>query len=250
MHPLAVRQAALELIAAGLNDCEVSRRLGIPRATIRDWRRPTYQRRVQTESCPRCWLPAKPMRFSADDYAELLALYLGDGCISENPRTQRLRIALDEKYPKIISDARALLERCFPHNIVDEVQSYGCVHVSIYCSHLACLFPQHGRGMKHNRRIAPEPRQAALVAEAPWPLLRGFIRSDGCAFINRTGPYEYLSYDFANMSREIVDLFVGACERVGVQYRLTGPSRRGIWRVRINRRAGVALMLEHVGLKT
>ena len=41
MHPLHVRAEALALIEQGLNDCEVSRRIGIPRRTILDWRRPT-----------------------------------------------------------------------------------------------------------------------------------------------------------------------------------------------------------------
>ena len=82
MHPPHVKQAALDLIAAGLNDCEVSRRLGVPRRTIMDWRRPTYQSRndYAVETCPRCWRAAKPMRFSEQDYAELLGIYLGDGC--------------------------------------------------------------------------------------------------------------------------------------------------------------------------
>jgi hypothetical protein len=86
------------------------------------------------------------------------------------------------------------------------------------------------------------------VEAEPWAFNRGCIRTDGCSFSNRTGPYEYLSYDFTNMSPEIVDLFVEACDRVGVGHRRT--SWRGIHRVRINRRASVALMLKHVGLKT
>lgn len=44
MHPPEVHEAALKLIADGLNDCEVSRRMGIPRGTIRDLRRLTYVR--------------------------------------------------------------------------------------------------------------------------------------------------------------------------------------------------------------
>jgi hypothetical protein len=71
--------------------------------------------------------------------------------------------------------------------------------------------------------------------------------TDGLAFTNRTGPYEYLSYDFNNRSRDIVELFAGACERVGVRYRLTGTPKR--WSARINRRASVVLMEEHVGRK-
>jgi Homeodomain-like domain len=86
MHPLHVKQAALDLIAAGHNDCEVSRRLGVPRRTIMDWRRPTYVslREYALETCPRCWRTAKPMRFTPADYAELLGLYLG---MDRSPRT-------------------------------------------------------------------------------------------------------------------------------------------------------------------
>jgi hypothetical protein len=89
--------------------------------------------------------------------------------------------------------------------------------------------------MKHERRILLEPWQQEIVDAAPWPFIRGCIRTDGCSFINRTGAYEYLSYDFSNISNDIVDLFVEACNRVGVFTRATGGGNRR-WRVRINRR--------------
>jgi hypothetical protein len=66
--------------------------------------------------------------------------------------------------------------------------------------------------------------------------------------VHREQPYEYLSYAFTNKSDEIIELFVGACRRVGVFTRATSNSR-GIWQVRINRRQSVALMLEQVGRK-
>jgi Homeodomain-like domain len=256
MHPPEVKARALELVAQGINDCEISRRLGIPRSTIREWRRPTYVRRnpeIPRETCPRCWRHAKPMRFTPEDYSELLAVYLGDGSISTHPRTQRLRVVLDEKYPQIIADVRSLLERCFLHNHIDEVQAKGCVHVSLYSTHLSCVFPQHAPGRKHERAIVLEPWQREIVDAAPWPFVRGCIRTDGCAFVNRTDvhrdePYEYLSYEFCNMSQDIVDLFVEACNRVDVFTRVN-CDRRGRCDVRINRRASVALMLENVGLK-
>jgi hypothetical protein len=254
MHPPEVRAEALALVDAGLNDCEISRRLGIPRATIRDWRRPTYVPRNGRprlpETCPRCWRAAKPMRFSAADYAEFLGFYLGDGCVSDLARTQRLRIALDLKYPGIIESARALLDRCFPENPTDVVRFHdgGCAHVSVYCSHLECLLPQHGPGRKHERPIELEEWQERILALEPWPFIRACIWTDGCSFINRTGPYEYLSYDFTNHSKDVVDLFTGACDSVGLtDYRVT--SYRRAWKVRINRRPSVALMLEHVGIK-
>jgi hypothetical protein len=251
MHPPNVRAEALALVDAGLNDCEISRRLGIPRRTILDWRRPTYVPRRSTplELCPRCWRRAKPIGFTPEDYAELLGFYLGDGCISEVARTQRLRISLDSKYPGIIESARGLLERCFPDNPVDIIPFHdgACVNVSVYSSHLGCLFPQHGAGKKHERPIELEPWQSDLIERAPGAFLRGLIRSDGCVFINRTGPYEYMIYDFTNKSDDIIDLFVATCERVGVEYRRT--QFRGCWKVRINRRASVMRMLKHVGVK-
>lgn len=245
VHGPAIKNHALELIAAGVNDCEVSRRLGVPRTTVRDWRRPTYAHRY-TEHCARCWLPSKPIRFTAGDYAELLGLYLGDGCISHLPRTDSLRLSLDAKYPKVIENADSLIRRSFCDNRVGKTVFDGgaTVVVQVYSTHLTCLFPQHGPGKKHERRIVLEAWQSELVAQAPWRFLRGCIWSDGCAFINRTGPYEYLSYDFGNLSQDILGLVEWAYGLVGVECRRTSRS------VRVNRRASVALVHEHVGLKT
>lgn len=259
MHPPAVRAAVLELVDAGLNDCEISRQTGIPRRTVRDMRvyREAPRRRngglaVLTETCPRCWRWARPMRFTDDDYAELLGLYLGDGSISTHPRTHRLRIILDAKYPRIIEDARELLARCFPSNDVHlgyyEVVG-DCVSLSVYSSHLVCLFPQHGPGPKHERTIALEGWQRQIVDAAPWAFLRGCIRSDGCVFLNRTGPYEYVSYDFSNASEDITRLFVDVCEDLRLRPRVT-RSDRGLWKVRLNRRESVARLLQHVGVKS
>ena len=65
--------------------------------------------------CPRCWRGVRrPFGFTDDDYAELLGLYLGDGHIVRTSRADRLRIFLDTRYPGIVTDTRALLQRCFP----------------------------------------------------------------------------------------------------------------------------------------
>lgn len=63
------------------------------------------------------------------------------------------------------------------------------------------------------------------------------------------GPYEYLSYHFANTSEGIVRIFLNACEMVGVFCRVNFiPNKQG-WAVRINRRDSVAILLESVGVK-
>jgi hypothetical protein len=248
VHPVSLRDLALALVADGVNDCEIARRLEVPRATVRDWRRPRYVPRGDRERdvCPRSWRSTRRIVFSDADYAELLGLYLGDGHITALQRTERLRLSLDAKYPNINDETEALLRRCFPQNRVGRVILGGgsTVVLHVYSSHLSCLFPQHGPGKKHERAILLEPWQLELVAAAPWSFVRGCIRSDGCAFVNRTGKYEYLSYDFYNLSAPIRQLFVDACHQLGLACRPAGNS------VRINRRESVARMLEHVGVKT
>jgi hypothetical protein len=246
MHPMSVRNEALALIAAGVNDCEVARRLQVPRSTVRDWRRPSYVLKAGSGICPRCWRTCRRRIVLTDqDYAELLGLYLGDGHIVRTGRSDLLRIFLDTRYSQIVSDTRTLLRRCFPQGGVGLSRSAKgtTTIISLYSTHLACLFPQHGPGPKHGREIRLEEWQRSILERAPWPFLRGLIRSDGCVFVNRTGRHEYVSYDFTNHSGDILGLFTAACDRVGVEYRAY-PKR-----VRIYRRASVALMLQHVGLK-
>jgi hypothetical protein len=245
VHSLVTRQQALDLIASGKNDCVVARELGLPRTTIRDWRWGADQQ-PRGDACPRCWRPSrKPIVVTPADYAELLGLYLGDGYIVRTGRSDRLRLFLDTRYDRILDEAEALLARCFPrHRVGRFTTAKGTTTIlSVYCTHLRCLFPQHGAGRKHERDIVLEDWQTAIVAREPWTFLRGLIRSDGCVFINRTGRYEYLSYEFSNRSAQIRELFMDACDRVDVEYR---PYRRY---VRIYRRASVALMEEYVGLK-
>ncbi len=247
MHGPEAVEAALALLATGQNDRQVGDALGLPRATVRDWRYAAARGPSPVGvRCPRCWRAAR-RRISCNDtdYAELLGLYLGDGCISRLGRTYALRISFDSKFPEIVSEASALIRRCFPDNRLHEVRvpGSGVLILQLYSIHLPCLLPQHGPGRKHERPILLEPWQQAVVDRQPWALLRGLIRSDGCVFVNRTGPYEYVSYDFTNHSQDILDLFTSTCEAVGVGY------RRNPVRIRICRRDAVALMLANVGLK-
>jgi hypothetical protein len=242
VHPDAFRADALRLVESGLTLSEVGRRVGVNRSTLRAW-----STRPPETRCPRCWRrETKPLRFIANDYAELLGLYLGDGYVVRTARTYRLRLSLDSSYPKIVGDACDLLARCFPENSVGvTVLDAGATSsVSVYCSHLPCVFPQTGAGKKHERRIELEDWQWRLVEAAPWPFLRGCIRSDGCVFVNRTGRYGYLSYDFKNLSGEIRAMFEIVCDLVGVEYR---TYRR---HVRICRRDSVELLVRHVGVKS
>lgn len=254
MHPPELRSRALRLIEAGINDSEIARRLGVPRTTVRDWRAPRYEARPRV-ACHRCWRPMRPMTFTADDYALLLGLYLGDGCISRLARTYSLRIHLDVKYPHIVDTTAALLARCFPTcSTGQHLQSGGsCAVISVYSNHMPCLFPQHGPGKKHLRDVSLEDWQQGIVDDAPWALLRGLIWSDGASFINRHGKYEDLSYVFSNCSLDLLALFTATCDRLELPYRYYPPVQTAdglrAGAVRINRREPVARLVEHVGIK-
>ncbi len=245
--PIETKEKALRLVAAGLNDCQIARQLEVPRTTIRDWRNPRYiAKRPASSRCPRCGERSRRIVLEPETYAELLGLYLGDGHITQMARAQRLRLFLDAKYVDIVDESEALLRRCFPDNPVRRVRFHDGreVVLDVYSSHLVCLLPQHGPGKKHERRIELEPWQSDLVRRAPWPLLRGLIRSDGCVFVNRTGPYEYLSYDFANHSQDILDLFERTCRELGLSPRRYARS------IRLYRRDDVARLLIDVGVKS
>jgi hypothetical protein len=256
MHPETVRRQVLQLVEAGINDCAVSRRTGVPRSTVREMRHratapdgPVNGR--AGERCWRCWGRSRKMRFGERDYAELLGVYLGDGHIVGAGRSDRLRVFLDGRYPGIIADIEALVRRGFPENAVGRLSFYDgrMAVISVYSRHLRCLLPQHGAGLKHQREIALEDWQERIVAAQPWPLIRGLIRTDGCSFVNRTGRYEYLSYAFSNRSQAITDLLCDALERVGVDYRRNYTAGRKLHTLRVNRRANVAMMVDRIGIK-
>src|SRR5690349_6925679 len=153
--------AARRLMAAGLNDCEISRQIGVPRTTVRDWWcRPQVQTRSVANSP--CGVIHDFATLPPPVYCYVLGLYLGDGSISRNRRVWRLRITLDKKYPAIINRCRQAIEMLMQGQRTGIVQRVGCVDVSLFSKHWPCLLPQHGPGRKHARRIALEPWQQTL----------------------------------------------------------------------------------------
>ena len=117
-----------------------------------------------------------------------------------------------------------------------------------YSQHWPHLFPQHGPGVKHNRRIALEPWQQRIVDRYPGRLLRGLIHSDGCRVTNRIRhpkkTYAYPRYFFSNKSLDIQRIFCEACDQLEVAWRQDGP-----WNISVARREAVAILDRHVGPK-
>jgi hypothetical protein len=227
MRPLAEFELAMELVRSGMNDCAIGRRMGIPRGTVRDWRHKAWtgwrpgqgsaaRRRRPDESCPICG----PAELDAWQYAYLLGQYLGDGWLSEHRRRVfRLRIALNLEYVGIVSDCIRAIAAVRGNENIGFVEKIGCVEAYSYWKHWPCVFPQHGPGRKHERKIALVAWQEDIVAQYPDRLLRGLIHSDGWRGVNRVNGTDYPRYQFTNHSEDIRAIFCQACDRFGVSWK-------------------------------
>jgi hypothetical protein len=234
--------AAKRLIAAGVNDCAIARQIGVPRTTVRDWRRrpPIGSRHLGAP----CGIAHDFAQLPAAAYSYMLGMYLGDGSISRNRRVWRLRITLDKKYPAIIARCRQAIEVLMPGQRAGIVQRVGCVDVSLYSKHWPCLLPQHGSGMKHSRQIALEQWQQALVDQATEEFVLGLIHSDGCRVVANDRGVMSIRYHFSNRSEDILGLFTSALDGLGI------PWTRSDWHtISIYRKAATARLDEFVGPK-
>jgi hypothetical protein len=249
MYDERMRDVARAAIAAGESLNSVSKRLGVSRATLRDWRDRSGSA-VRPTDCPRCSkgkLPPAP-------FAHLLALYLGDGCVSALKKgVYSLRIACDDKYPRLIDEAEAAIAAVHPSRPVYRVQAVGYTSVVSYWKHWPCLFPQHGLGPKHLRRIELADWQREIVCEHPGEFLRGLFNSDGCRVANwasqtvagQVKRYEYPRYIFSNESADIMHLCQWALNLLSIPWRMPRPNA-----LSVARKEAVAALDQIVGPKS
>jgi len=250
MRSSAELRAVEQLLAKGLNDCEVSRQTSIPRTTVRDWRRHAVSRAGAARASER-ELHKHDFDRLPPAYAYLLGLYLGDGCISQNRRgVYRLRITLDLRYPGIIAACRDAMAVVLPASraSVQFRRDGQCVEVYSSSKHWPCLLPQHGSGPKHMRLISLTGWQRRICNQYPELLLRGLIHSDGCRVINRVWGgakrYAYPRYEFSNRSPEIRRIFCDYCDALGIAWTQMKPTD-----ISVARREAVAKLDGFVGPK-
>jgi hypothetical protein len=240
----------------GVPNREVSEQLHIPRGTVGWWRSEDRRARGETyespTDCPLC----TDRVFDETAYAYLLGLYLGDGHIVSKPGQHHLSIFCNATQVGLIATAEEAMRRVMPLPCVSRRRKPGCVEVKSYTKHWCCMFPQHGPGKKHERTIALESWQQAIVGAHPWEFVRGLIHSDGCRVTNWTirvvdgerKRYEYPRYVFTNVSADIRRLYTDTLDALGVEW--THCTRHGnAYNISVARRASVALMDAHVGPK-
>jgi hypothetical protein len=110
------------------------------------------------------------------------------------------------------------------------------------------LFPQHGPGRKHKRKIELVEWQREIVRAAPGEFLRGLIHTDGWRGTNRVRvkgkDYAYPRYQFSNRSDDIRTLFTDVCDMLEIAWRPWGR-----WHISVARREAVAKLDAFVGYK-
>jgi hypothetical protein len=174
----------------------------------------------------------------------LLGLYLGDGCLSEARRgVYKLRIICSDAYPDLMDECELSMLEMLP-NKVGRVHRQGCTEIYSHSKHWICLFPQHGRGRKHERSIVLDYWQQRIVDRFPAPFVRGLIHSDGCRVLNRVKNTDYPRYHFTNVSDDIRGLCCRAFDLLGVDWR-----QNNRFSLSVARRASVQLLDQFVGPK-
>lgn len=246
-RPWSDLERVRDLTRQGLTAPEIVGLTGVPRRTVDKWRRlgadVLEQRRRTAGDLVGC---SCRNEIDPKAYVHLLGLYLGDGTLCSNGRfSLRLEIACDSSYPRLIEEAAAAVASVLPVRVNRRPRSGGCTYVTATSVHWRCLFPQHGPGLKHTRRIELVDWQRALVEAAPGQFVRGLLNSDGCRVVNRVKGGEYLRYQMANKSNDILELFEWACDLIGVR-----STRSRIDIVSIARRESVEILEGVVGPKS
>jgi hypothetical protein len=186
-------------------------------------------------------------------YSYLLGLYLGDGHITRGRRgVFVLSLFCSDDWPGLLAAARSTMLTVMPASGVFCVQRPGCTQVKSASKHWPCLFPQHGRGRKHTRKIELQQWQCAIAQKYPGEFAKGLFHSDGWRGVNRVRRrlaggdrwYEYPRYLFSNESPDILRLCGETLDRLGVAWRF---SRRNA--ISVARREAVARLDESVGPK-
>ena len=161
-----------------------------------------------------------------------------------------LQIVNDQKYPDLNQEIFETIKLVKPTASPCPRRGMGAIRTEARWKHWPCLFPQHGPGLKHLRRIELVEWQRAIVAKYPDQLLRGLFHSDGCRFVNWASKpdgkrHYYTRYMFSNESEDIRKILTDALDQLGIAWRQ--PRRNAI---AVSRKEAVGALDAFVGPKS
>jgi hypothetical protein len=188
-------------------------------------------------------------------YAYLLGIYLGDGWVGRVGRSWSLRVVLDVAYPHIVHECASAIGAVSNARVTTLLRSEkSSVVLQSASADWPHLFPQHGPGKKHERKIELVDWQRLITRQYTRKFIRGLIHSDRSRCINRfkvklpsgqIGRYEYPRYFFTNYSEDIRRIFCEHCDLFGIHWSQSNPRN-----ISISGRHGVALLDSFVGPKS
>lgn len=235
MHSREIVAKALTLHSRGWSNRHVASTCGVSEQAVSHWVNGTRRARTKdaerTTYCPQCG----DGKLDPQAYSYLLGLYLGDGYIGAISKgVDYLTIICCDTWPGLTEECADSIGKVFPVSVF-RVQREGCTEIKGTSKHWRCIFPQHGTGMKHTRKISLDPWQQQIVHGQPEKFIRGLMHSDGCRLTNRVRKklrgewkyYEYPRYQFVNVSTDIAGLLTEALDRLEIprQSRTPLPER-------------------------
>ena len=223
----------LDLWQRGYKQTWIEYETGIPRATVRDAIKrfkdlegldAYFDTRGGGKFFKRELSPQEWTDIERKTYSYLLAVYLGDGCITLTRSTHRLRVAMDSIYPNIIAEVKDAMQMFAPSNSVSivRVKNSRGIEVACYSNTWVKLFPQHGAGVKHSRKIELEAWQREIMHEYPIEFLRGLIHTDGTRINPVINGKVYSRYQFSQVSTDIRALFEEVCGVLNLNWTFWG----------------------------
>lgn len=140
--------------------------------------------------------------------AYIIGLAIGDGNLSKFPRTTRLRITCDDKYPNLMDRIEDAIQQLLPANKVSRSRCpRNCTNIVCYSNYFNDLFGWSATGgskMKQNVRV---PQRIKNDTEYARYCLRGLFETDGSVYRDRgylmanfTTAIEGLSSDVMHMA--------------------------------------------------
>lgn len=236
------------LLAEGHSGRHIAREVGVTRQTVSRWKNHGFPDRPD----PDRFVGWRPPDGSA--YSYLLGLYLGDGTVTNHGGHFGLSITLDDCYPGVIASAeRAMVAVGAPKvGRYQRPENHG-LRLYSYWQAWPVVFPQHGAGRKHMRKIELVGWQEKILDSDPQPFLRGLIHSDGSRCINRfevklkggVRSYAYPRYFFTNYSADIRGLFCRYCDALEIRW-----TQSSFKNISVSHRDSVAVLDSFIGPKT
>jgi intein/homing endonuclease len=143
--------------------------------------------------------------------AYIVGVALGDGNLSRNSRTTKLRVSCDNKYPRIIEEITKHLKIILPENSVSYYNRRNCTDVTINSNKLENLLGWTKSGGSKEKQKVTVPDWIVDNKIYTMECLRGLFQTDGSIYMDR----KYLYTNFTSIIPTLIDKVKLMIENLG-----------------------------------